>query len=97
MAQLPKFTLSHNDKKDKWDLKKDSTNVLVKSFSTKEKATLDLESNKLWYYKTRPSNNQIDIYQSIIKALCGCNYSPTVQGIFKEKSEVLDSTKWLKY
>ena len=39
MARLPKFTLSFNDRKEKWDLKKDTTNKVVKSFETKEKAT----------------------------------------------------------
>ena len=39
MAQLPKYTLEYNEKKDKWDLEKDKTQRVVKSFSTKEKAT----------------------------------------------------------
>lgn len=39
MAKLSKFTLSFNEKKDSWDLRKDKTNNLVKSFDTKTKAT----------------------------------------------------------
>ena len=39
MAKLPKFTLSHNQQKDRWDLRKDKSHTLVKSFGTKEKAT----------------------------------------------------------
>lgn len=39
MAKLPKYTLSFNDRKEKWDLKKDSNDKLVKSFETKSDAT----------------------------------------------------------
>ena len=39
MATLPKFTLEHNEKKDQWDLRKDSGDRLVKSFETKQDAT----------------------------------------------------------
>jgi len=39
MTKLPKFTLSHNDKKDRWDLRKDKSHELVKSFDVKAKAT----------------------------------------------------------
>ncbi|MEA2206532.1 MAG: hypothetical protein QOE77_3308 [Blastocatellia bacterium] len=39
MRRLPKFTLDYNERKDKWDLRKDSTNRVVKTFPTKEKAT----------------------------------------------------------
>lgn len=39
MAQLPKFTLSFNEKKDKWDLKKDNSDRVIKSFETKDDAT----------------------------------------------------------
>jgi ribosomal protein L22 len=38
-SQLPKFTLSHNDKKERWDLSNDKTNKVVKTFQTKEVAT----------------------------------------------------------
>jgi glutathionylspermidine synthase len=39
MAKLPKYTLSFNDRKEKWDLHKDKTNSLIKSFETKDNAT----------------------------------------------------------
>jgi hypothetical protein len=39
MAKLPKFTLSHNKKKDTWDLKNDKTDKVVESFDTKSEAT----------------------------------------------------------
>jgi hypothetical protein len=39
MAKLPKFTLAHNEKKDRWELKNDQTDQVVKSFDTKEVST----------------------------------------------------------
>jgi len=39
MAKLPKFTLSHNNRKGGWDLKQDKTEKLIKHFETKEDAT----------------------------------------------------------
>lgn len=39
MTKLPKLTLSHNDKKDRWDLKPDKTDKVLKSFDTKAEAT----------------------------------------------------------
>jgi Uncharacterized protein conserved in bacteria (DUF2188) len=39
MAKLPKFTLKHNDKRDKWDLTKDKSDEVVRSFTKKESAT----------------------------------------------------------
>jgi hypothetical protein len=39
MARLPKFTLEHNERADRWDLVRDTTDRTVKSFSTKERAT----------------------------------------------------------
>ena len=36
---LEKFTLSHNDKKGKWDLTNDKTDKVVKSFENKSDAT----------------------------------------------------------
>ena len=39
MAKLPKFTLTKNDAKDRWDLVNDRTDKTVKSFSTKADAT----------------------------------------------------------
>jgi hypothetical protein len=39
MAKLPKFTLDKNEKSDKWDLRSDKTDRLVKTFTKKEQAT----------------------------------------------------------
>lgn len=39
MGKLPKYTLTHNDKKSKWDLKEDKTGNTVESFDTKKEAT----------------------------------------------------------
>ena len=39
MGKLPKFTLEFNERREKWELEKDKTNKVVKSFATKEKAT----------------------------------------------------------
>lgn len=39
MGKLPKYTLDKNEEKGRWDLRKDSTHELVKSFKTKEDAT----------------------------------------------------------
>lgn len=35
MANLPKYTLTHNDKNDKWDLTNGKTDKTVKSFENK--------------------------------------------------------------
>lgn len=39
MAKLPKYTLTHNEKKDRWDLESDQSGKVVKSFDTKGEAT----------------------------------------------------------
>ena len=39
MSKLPKYTLEENERKDTWDLRKDKTHNLVKSFDTKGDAT----------------------------------------------------------
>ena len=38
MAKLPKFTLTHNEKKDRWDLANDATDKTMKSFEKKADA-----------------------------------------------------------
>ena len=38
-AKLTKFTLSHNSKKEVWDLTNDKTDKIVKTFETKQDAT----------------------------------------------------------
>lgn len=39
MANLPKFTLTKNEKKDRWDLVQDKAGKVIKSFDTKTEAT----------------------------------------------------------
>jgi hypothetical protein len=39
MKKLPKYTLEHNEQTERWDLEKDATNRVVKSFATKANAT----------------------------------------------------------
>lgn len=39
MTKLPKFTLSKNEQKDRWDLNEDKTAKLIKTFDTKAEAT----------------------------------------------------------
>lgn len=39
MAKLPKFTLSHNKTKERWDLTNDATTKVVKTFEVKSVAT----------------------------------------------------------
>ena len=39
MSKLPKFTLSHSEKGERWELRQDKTHKLVKSFETKADAT----------------------------------------------------------
>ena len=39
MAKLPRYSLSHNEKTKKWDLKKEGSGEVVKSFKNKAAAT----------------------------------------------------------
>ena len=39
MAQIPKYTLQYNEKKDVWALEHDTTGRVVKNFDTKARAT----------------------------------------------------------
>ena len=39
MAKLPKFTLTKNEKKDRWDLTNDASNRVVRKFDKKAEAT----------------------------------------------------------
>jgi hypothetical protein len=39
MSKLPKFTLTFNEDKDRWNLVNDKTNRTLKSFETKAEAT----------------------------------------------------------
>ena len=39
MTKLPKFTLTHNDGKGRWDLERDKSHEVVRSFSKKAQAT----------------------------------------------------------
>ncbi len=39
MAKLPRFSLAHNEQKKKWELKKEGSGEVVKTFATKAAAT----------------------------------------------------------
>jgi hypothetical protein len=39
MTKLPKYTLSHNDDRDRWELRQDKTHKFVKAFDIKADAT----------------------------------------------------------
>ena len=39
MAKLPRFSLSHNEKIKKWELKKEGSGEVVKTFASKAAAT----------------------------------------------------------
>lgn len=39
MAKLPRYSLSHDDKTKKWELKKEGSGEVVKRFKTKAAAT----------------------------------------------------------
>jgi hypothetical protein len=39
MAKLPKYSLSHNDGRERWELREDKTHRFVKAFETKADAT----------------------------------------------------------
>lgn len=39
MAKLPKFTLELNEKTDRWELQKDKSGTVIRTFATKENAT----------------------------------------------------------
>ena len=39
MPRLPKYTLTHNEKKDRWDLNDDATGRTRRTFETKADAT----------------------------------------------------------
>jgi hypothetical protein len=39
MPRLPKYTLEHNEKTNRWELEHDKTGEVVRTFKTKEDAT----------------------------------------------------------
>ena len=39
MGKLPKFTLSHNEKRDRWELSNDAADRVIRSWDTKARAT----------------------------------------------------------
>lgn len=39
MGRLPKFTLEKNDETNRWELERDKTHEIIKTFKTKEDAT----------------------------------------------------------
>lgn len=39
MAKLPRYSLTHNEKTKKWELKREGSNQVVKTFASKAAAT----------------------------------------------------------
>lgn len=39
MSKLPKYTLEYEEKKERWALENDKTDKIIRTFTTKEKAT----------------------------------------------------------
>jgi hypothetical protein len=63
MARLPKFSLTHNDKTKKWELKREGSGEVIKRFKTKAAATkggvLERAVKKLGSVRIRKRNGQI--------------------------------------
>jgi hypothetical protein len=63
MARLPKFSLAHNDKTKKWELKREGSGEVIKRFKTKAAATkggvLERAVNKMGSVRIRKRNGKI--------------------------------------
>jgi hypothetical protein len=63
MAKLPRYSLSHDEKKKRWVLKHEGTGQAVKSFATKAAATkggvLEKSVGKMGSVRIRKRNGQI--------------------------------------
>jgi Uncharacterized protein conserved in bacteria (DUF2188) len=63
MARLPKFTLSHNEQKKKWELAHAGSGEVVKRFATKAAATkggvLEKAVGKLGSVKIKKRNGRV--------------------------------------
>jgi hypothetical protein len=63
MARLPKFSLAYNDKRKKWELKREGSGEVIRRFKTKAAATkggvLERSVKKLGSVRIRKRNGQI--------------------------------------
>ncbi|MGH6736394.1 MAG: DUF2188 domain-containing protein [Methyloceanibacter sp.] len=63
MAKLPRYTLSHNDKTKKWELKREGSGEVIKRFATKAAATkggvLERAVGKMGSVRIRKRNGKI--------------------------------------
>jgi hypothetical protein len=63
MARLPKFSLAHNDKTKKWELKREGSGEVIKRFKTKAAATkggvLERAVNKMGSVRIKKRNGKI--------------------------------------
>jgi len=63
MARLPKFSLAHNDKNKKWELKREGSGEVIKRFKTKAAATkggvLERAVKKLGLVRIRKRDGKI--------------------------------------
>jgi hypothetical protein len=63
MAKLPRFSLAHNEKNKKWELKHEGSGSVVKRFSTKAAATkggvLEKAVGKMGSVRIRKRNGRI--------------------------------------
>jgi Uncharacterized protein conserved in bacteria (DUF2188) len=63
MARLPKYSLAHNDKTKKWELKREGSGEVVKRFATKAAATkggvLERAVKKMGSVRIRKRNGKI--------------------------------------
>lgn len=63
MARLPKFSLSHNEQRNKWELKREGTGEVIKRFKTKAAATkggvLEKAVGKMGSVRIRKRNGKI--------------------------------------
>ncbi len=63
MARLPKYSLAYNDKRKKWELKREGSGEVIRRFKTKAAATkggvLERSVKKLGSVRIRKRNGQI--------------------------------------
>jgi hypothetical protein len=63
MAKLPRYSLSHNDKTKKWELKREGSGEVIKRFKTKADAikggVLERAVKKLGSVRIRKRNGKI--------------------------------------
>jgi Uncharacterized protein conserved in bacteria (DUF2188) len=63
MAKLPRYSLTHNDKNKKWELKREGSGEVIKRFKTKAAATkggvLERAVNKMGSVRIRKRDGKI--------------------------------------